>query len=683
MMAEYGSEQEPTLPGFEGEEPAPIAEKAEPRESEKRFVSSWQNKISFAKKKFSKDFKRMRECMQLASHGAMKEWVEDDKYTVPVISRHINLSVAQIYAKNPVTVVERKRRRMYQLWDGKPESLASALQGAEMGDIGSIALLQEMQQVAQANDMVDGVADTVHILWDHQVGTQTVPFKKQMKALVRRTKTCSVGYVRIGYKRELEPMQPDVDGLQDSTQQFALAQQLDRQIAEDPDLDDPKVETRMAVGRSLDRARVVQEGLVFIFPKSTRVIFDPGTIGLTCMTGCHWLAYESFLTVDEIERTYGVRIDDKMAEAAGVMQFESDESKMPSAVPVYEVWCKRTKSVFVISEFYEGYLQAPDAPPIHTEKFFDLYPLVFNDIESEDELYPPSDVWRARHMQHEYNRSREGLREHRIASRPYYVATQALSENDGKRLQSHAAHEIIMLQAVGEGQSVQDVLQSGPTANIDPNLYEVENINTDLLRTVGSQEANLGGISGGTATESSIAESSRMSGLSDNVDDLDELLEEIARDGTRVLLHEMTKEKVVEIVGPGAVWPEAPQKRADMADEILLSFEAGSSGRPNKAQDLANLERGTPLLTQMPGVQPGPLVRKFARLMDLDPEELYAPDSPSIVARNAMANAQAPASPQGSVPQAQGPAGGGGGQPAGNTGPQPAFPDQNGLETLN
>ena len=42
--------------------------------------------------------------------------------------------------------------------------------------------------------------------------------------------------------------------------------------------------------------------------------------------------------------------------------------------------------------------------------FFNIFPLVFNEIENDEEIYPLSDVWIARHMQFEYNRSREGLR---------------------------------------------------------------------------------------------------------------------------------------------------------------------------------------------------------------------------------------------------------------------------------
>ena len=56
-------------------------------------------------------------------------------------------------------------------------------------------------------------------------------------------------------------------------------------------------------------------------------------------------------------------------------------------------------------------------------------------------------------------------------------------------------------------------------------------------------------------------------------------------------------ETVRRIVGPGAVWPELT--RQDIADEIFLEIEAGSSGKPNRAQDLANLERILSILIQI------------------------------------------------------------------------------------
>src|SRR3546814_7077290 len=71
----------------------------------------------------------------------------------------------------------------------------------------------------------------------------------------------------------------------------------------------------------------------------------------------------------------------------------------------------------------------------------------------------------------------------------------------------------------------------------------------------GSKEANLGGAAGATATESSIAEGSRISSLESNTDDLDELLTTLARATGQLMLMELSVEKVIEIVGPGAAWP--------------------------------------------------------------------------------------------------------------------------------
>ena len=64
--------------------------------------------------------------------------------------------------------------------------------------------------------------------------------------------------------------------------------------------------------------------------------------------------------------------------------------------------------------------------------------------------------------------------------------------------------------------------------------------------------------SGATATETSIAENSRMSSTSDNVDDLDEWLTEITKSGGQLMLMQLSKQTIEEIVGPGAAWPDMP-----------------------------------------------------------------------------------------------------------------------------
>ena len=135
----------------------------------------------------------------------------------------------------------------------------------------------------------------------------------------------------------------------------------------------------------------------------------------------------------------------------------------------------------------------------------------------------------------------------------------------------------------------------------------------------------------------------------------------------------------MKIAGPGAVGPSlSPQ---DVADELLLEVEAGSSGRPNRATEIANIERLAPLLLQMPGVKPDWLVKQLIMRLDdrLDPTDAIAAGLPSIITQNAMAKV---AQATGGTPEEQGGNGadneekapGEGQPPSGPTTPQPPGP---------
>jgi hypothetical protein len=213
--------------------------------------------------------------------------------------------------------------------------------------------------------------------------------------------------------------------------------------------------------------------------------------------------------------------------------------------------------------------------------------------------------------------------------------------------------------------NIAQVLQTMPMPGVDPNLYETGQLFTDIQLVIGSQEAQFGGTSKATATEASIAEGSREAGVGSNVDDLDAFLTDIARASGQVLLREMSQEKVLEIVGPGAMWPQMSLE--EIADEIYLEIEAGSSGKPNQVQEIRNWREMLPFLVQMPGIQPMWLARETLRRLDdrMDLTDAIAENVPAIVAMNRMAQ---PMGQDGVDPNAQGPEGG-------NNGPQaPAGP---------
>ena len=269
------------------------------------------------------------------------------------------------------------------------------------------------------------------------------------------------------------------------------------------------------------------------------------------------------------------------------------------------------------------------------EGFWPVFALTFNETETEEDLYPLSDVHDLKHVQAEYNRSREYRRLHREANKPKYAAVKGrLSKNDKKLLSDAPPHAVIEFESLGQGEKIGDLVQQFDNKPIDPALYETDSEMEDTLRIVGAQEANIGGASGVTATEASIGEGGRMTSLSSNVDEMDEFLTDAFGALGQLMLMELSPETVQEIVGIGAVWPELNKEQ--IVKQISLKVRAGSSGRPNKAAELANMERGMPYLIQLPGVNPYPLGNRYADLLEIDLDDIVVEGMPSIQAMNAQ-----------------------------------------------
>lgn len=665
-------------------QPAPTAQEpsaaVDAPEGETALVKKWCERIADSKKHHEKTFKQMRKNQDFARLGAPKDWVESGRYTVPILARHINQTVSAVYARNPKSVAERRKRMMFKVWDGREDSLNAAMEMAAVGNPEGMAIMQEVLQTMQANLMLDRMGQTVTLLWQYFLDEQGANYKQQFKALVRRSKVCKVGWVKLSYQRVLEP-NPDVAAqIPDITSKIANIELTLSKIEEgDPNEEDKAELEQLRLNLAdleRDKEMIVREGPVLSFPRANQVIVDKACTHLKTLSGAGWVAEEFEKTPDEIKKLYGVDVGSEFKWYASDGN-PYDKDPKDCTARVYEVHDKDNLQNFVVCEGYSKFLRAPKSPDMWLERFWPYFPLVFNEVEHDCEIYPQSDVEHAKDIQNEYNRSREGLRQHRIAARPYYVTAHGLEKTEKDRLANHADHEIIELPTLATNQKVSDLIQRGPVANIDPNLYEVEGVFNDLLRSVGTQEAQLGGMSGGTATEASIGEQSLSLSKSDNVDDLDEMLSDLFRAAGQVMFMHVQKETVIEIVGPGAVWPDTPMSRTEAAKEILLTMEAGSSGRPNRAAELANLERAMPYLTQMPGVSPKPLAKKYAALLDLDPDELNAEGAPSMTAINAMMAKMAMGGGAGpGDPAAQG-AEGATNAPSTQTnepGPQPGYP---------
>jgi hypothetical protein len=517
------------------------------------------------------------------------------------------------------------------------------------------AVIQDAQQVKQQLTILNKIGRTMEILYEYEISEQQQSFKSMMKMTVRRAATSGVGWARLGFQR-LMGRAPDLDSrLADAQAQLDLIQRISADIADDEvDMDSAAAEEmRLAIQAMAKETDVVlREGLLFTWPKSTAIIPDPRCVQLREFLGCDWVAEEFCLSVNEIQETYGVdvskshnnyaRIDTgtDYERARAVWQAGgsyTDNARIDSGdgdnCLVWEMFNKRDGLVYVICDGYPDFLREPGKPDVYTDRFWPWFLVAFNELPGT--VFPISDVSLIRPMQRELNRARQGLREHRVANRPKTAYSDGvLSEDDIEAFKNHPVNAMIAVTGLQPGQDINQLLQAVKGAPIDPNLYEVNPVFQDLMRAVGDQEADLGGTSGDTATESSIAASAKATSVGSAVDDIDETLSGIARASGQILLLNVSEDTVKSIVGPGAMWPVLT--KGEVARDLYLDIQAGSSGRPNQAQELQNFQQLAPILMQLPGIKPSFLAKQAIQRMDdkIDVDEAIADGLPSVQAMN-------------------------------------------------
>lgn len=670
-------------PVGEDTEPTQSQKRQAPDEAEKKLVSSLCDRIKSDRTFHKPAFDQMREDMAVARRGAPKSWPKNS-YVANITGRHINNKTGTLYAKNPRAVARRPEKLDFAVWDERETSVMQALEvmmtaatadpvtgalvvapGQEMAVAQAQELLADYQQGMERRQMVDRIGKTLEILFEYFTREQTpLDFKTSMKQLVRRACTTGVGYVMLGFQREYGENDTVVARIAD------FRNRLDKIVHLSEEIEDAEnSETNEADKRELELALkaleeeqyvLIREGLTFDFLKSTEVIPDQMCTTLEGFVGARWITVQRMHTREEVEQKYS--IDLKM----GCTKYKDDgslhdedsgdsEDKKPEDLAcVWQHFDRETGVVYLMCDGYPGFLRDPGAPDVYVEDFWPVYALTFNDGEDDKNLYPMSDVQLMKYMQEEYNRSRQGLREHRQAARPRFLSRKGVLDDEEKRLlQSAQPFEVIDVNPMGGEDDLRKLVQAVDIPGVDPNLYETNPLFTDIQLTVGSSEAQFGMASGATATESSIAQSSVDLSTSSSVDDLDSFLTRVARAAGQIMLKEMSPETVMAIAGPGAIWPQLTLE--EIASELFLEIQAGSSGKPNQTQEIRNWKEMLPFLIQMPNISPDWLARESLRRLDdkLDLTDAVVENIPSIMALNGMQQAAA----NGAQPEAQGPEG--------------------------
>ena len=664
-------------------------------EPRRKLVKRWTDKVTRARKYWEPVFKRMRENMEFAEG---RQWPDmpndvrqrDERYIANICIRHILQRTAELYPNNPKMVAKRSPKLMTQTWDGTQAMLMQAQQASLMAmqsglppDPMSAMVLQDAQMVAQFDRMMERVSKTLEILYDYQLREQPFDFKECMKMTVRRAIVTAVGYVKVGFQRAMQ-MSPEIEQrIADMSERLAHIEHLAGEIGDgeiEPDSADAE-SLKVAIQSLMQEPQLVlREGLAYDYPDSTAIIPDPKCRSLKGFVGADWVAQEYLLTPDEIEEIYMVDVGcsytvyDDFGQPSGYQPSATldhytagggDSPAQPQRACLWEIYNRKDRTLYVCVDGYPDFVQEPGPPPGELTRFWPWFAFVMNEGYDEKRLYPQSDIDLIRDMQLELNRSRQGLREHRRANRPKIaVAAGLMEEPDLEKLRTHPANALLELNALAPGQKIEDVLQPVKMPPIDPAVYDTTPVFEDVLRVLGADQADQGVTTGDpTATEVSVAQFAQSTDTSSVVDDLNDMMSQVARAGRELLLLNVSQDIVTKVVGPGAVWPQLD--RQTIADNVYLEVDVGANGPPDRQQDVQMLVQLVPLLQRVPGINPEWLARQLIRRMgdDIDLSEAFAEGLPSMEAINQL-QGRPPAAPgAGAPPGKEAPGGAGKGPP--------------------
>lgn len=373
------------------------ADQPQTDEATKNLVARWCKEVRADKKHFEPKFKKMRGWQKLARQGAEDDWIQADKYTVPIITRHINLAVAGLYAKNPRVKAQPRKRMLSTIWDGSAATLMQATKTmqdgvAQMQQAAATgqqvvpnpaaqqaqAIVEDAQKTQDQLTMLRRICQTLEILWNYFTKEQSPNFKTLMKQFVRRTKVNGVAYVKLNYQRVLQPVPEMTARIEDITSQIKhlenLAQQAQAGEFDDTDAKMAELKTMLADAESVSEA-IVREGPVFDFPFSTSIIPHRRCRNLKGFIGCDYITHEFMMTPDEVKETYGVDLGKGFTpyrEQNVTLRWHpdwGDDNDKGGLVCVWEIQNKKTGQVMTVADGYCDFIKPPAEPDVKLESF--------------------------------------------------------------------------------------------------------------------------------------------------------------------------------------------------------------------------------------------------------------------------------------------------------------------------
>lgn len=417
--------------------------------------------------------------------------------------------------------------------------------------------------------------------------------KARVKSATRAAMLCQVGWLKVTYQKDVRE-DPEIknrmNDIQDDIERLRSAAATLDEAGQDHDLRLAELQTQLDSLKNSTET-VVSSGLVIDKLMSEDVlILDPTIRDFDDYPNSSAIAQRTWMDEDKFRERFGREPSSKATSWTGssIQKATQGEGGSGSAgdkeakfCAVWEIWDKDAQTIYTWCEGEDQWCRDPFKPQCVGRRWYPFFGLCFNPVDGE--LYGLSDVELLVGLQEEYNATRDALAKHRKYSIPLRVVRSggSLTPQDVQNLRDGEYGDTVVVGGDSSIPLTNDVTTlEGPPIN--PALYDVSMIRTDIEQVSGASDAARGMVSQAkTATEAEIMQQGLASRTGERQDIIEDMIEDMAKYAIEVLTGELTLREVTRFAGEEAVWPDGGQMD-QVFDVLNLEIRAGSTGKPNK-----------------------------------------------------------------------------------------------------
>jgi hypothetical protein len=420
--------------------------------------------------------------------------------------------------------------------------------------------------------------------------------KVRAKAALRAAMTCQVGWVKVTFQKDIrrDPIIANriADVQENLNRIHALGQRLeDESSPTDRELTQAELEAELAALQ--DQVEVaVERGITIDKLLSEQVlVLDASIRDFDDYPRASALAQVLWFDRDTFEATFGyipgTKAKQYHADALKAVDAQNPIGSMQQQAgcwyKAYEIWDRRSMTVYTWCEGEEGWCRPPYRPERLGQRWYPFFALGLNKVDGQ--FYPMSDVELLIELQDEYNTTRTNFAEHRRKHLPVRVVRKggSLTPDDVERIVNAEANEIVVVSGAA-GEPLQNDMAVLEHAPVDPAVYDTAPIRADIEMVSGAMDSVRGSVlKAKTATEAEIMREGLMSRTAERQDAIEDWVQDQATYIAEILLQELTVGEVVEIAGADATWPTL--SREQVYNLVQVQVAAGSTGKPNKMRE--------------------------------------------------------------------------------------------------